>query len=383
VTSGAGPDSLAERLRLLRQSGLSRPLTQREVAAALGRDKPLSLALISSWENGKAVPPDDRLRDLARLYAPGADGDTVRPPGLLDDARLGESGRQARERLERELFLLRERSEPGDAGPGGRPERGTGAAGGMWHFPDGAEICIVASRLPDRVLASVPYAGYRHPNHINMLHFADADALVEVFGHLRAANPRSKVTFKTWEDMVTDDWSKHVVVLGGDWNEAAQWYRRRVDLPVQYVDPNPDAEFDGFFRVTVLDPPRDFKPAFTPPPADLPQLEYDVGLFARSPNPANPSTTLTLCQGIFSRGTFGLVRMFTDSAHRDANESELAELDPDFGVNRLEWLLVRVPVALGNTVTPNLNREFLRLAIGDRVTAKLLEGAQEDAVPEI
>lgn len=382
MTSGPGPDSLAERLRLLRQSGLSRPLTQREVAAALGRDKPLSLALISSWETGKAVPPDDRLRDLARLYAPGADGDT-RPPGLMDDARLGDAGRQARERLERELFLLRERAEPLDAGPGGRSERGAGPAGGMWHFPDGAEICIVASRLPDRVLSSVDYADYRHPNHINMLHFADADALVEVFGHLRAANPRSKVTFKTWEDMVPDDWSKHVVVLGGDWNEAAQWYRRRVDLPVEYVDPNAEAEFDGFFRITVLDPPRDFKPAFTPTPADLPQLEYDIGLFARSPNPANPSTTLTLCQGIFSRGTFGLVRMFTDTAHRDANESELAELDPDFGSQRLEWLLVRVPVALGNTVTPNLSRPFLRLAIGDRDDAKLLEGAQEDAVPEI
>jgi transcriptional regulator with XRE-family HTH domain len=382
MNSGVGPDSLAERLRRLRQSGLSRPLTQREVAAALGREKPLSLALISSWENGKAVPPDDRLRDLARLYAPGADGDAAHL-GLLDDARLGDGGRQARERLERELFLLRQHAEPADTGPGGRSERGTGPANGMWHFPDSVEICIVASRLPDRVLANVDYADYRHPNHINLLHYADADALVEVFGHVRAANPRSKVTFKTWQEMVPDDWSKHVVVLGGDWNEATKWYRRRVELPVEFVDPNAEAEFDGFFRVTVLDPPRDFKPTFTPPPADLPQLEYDVGLFARSPNPANPSTTLTLCQGIFSRGTFGLVRMFTDAAHRDANEAELAELDPDFGAERLEWLLVRVPVALGNTVTPNLNRRFLRLAIGDRFHAKLLEGAQEDALPEI
>ena len=382
MAPGPGPESLAERLRLLRQSGLSRPLTQREVAVALGRDKPLSLALISSWENGKAVPPDDRLRDLARLYAPGPDGGTDHPPALPDDARLGEAGRQARERLERELFQLRERAEPADAGFGGRLERG-GPAGGMWHFPDGIEICIVASRLPDRVLAGVEYADYRHPNHINLLHYADSDALVEVFGHVRAANPRSKVTFKTWDTMVEDDWSKHVVVLGGDWNQATQWYRRRVELPVEYVDPSPEAEFDGFFRVTVLDPHRDFAPTFTPSPADLPQLEYDIGLFARSPNPANPSTTLTLCQGIFSRGTFGLVRMFTDAAHRDANEAQLAALDPDFGTNRLEWLLVRVPVALGNTVTPNLSRPYIRLAIGDRFTAKLLEGAQEDAVPEI
>jgi transcriptional regulator with XRE-family HTH domain len=382
MASGPGPDqSLAERLRLLRQTGLSRLLTQREVAVALGRDKPLSLALISSWETGKALPPDERLRDLARLYAPGSARDA---PALLDDGRLGTAGREARERLERELFELRDQAEAApEHRAGARSQPAAGPADGIWHFPDGNEVCIIASQLPDYVLTSVEYADYRHPNHINMLHFADADALVEVFGHLRASNPASKVTFKTWEDMVPDDWSKHVVVLGGDWNMAAQWYRRRVDLPVEFVDPSTESDFDGFFRITVLDPPRDFAPLFTPSPADLPQLEYDVGLFARSPNPANPDTTLTLCQGLFSRGTFGLVRMFTDAQHREANEAMLEELDPDFGTDRLEWLLVRVPVALGSTVTPNLSRPYLRLAIGSRSEATLLEGALEGAVPEI
>ena len=65
MTSGHGPEvSLAERLKALRHSGLSRALTQREVAAALGGDKPLSLALISSWETGKALPTEERLREL-------------------------------------------------------------------------------------------------------------------------------------------------------------------------------------------------------------------------------------------------------------------------------------------------------------------------------
>jgi transcriptional regulator with XRE-family HTH domain len=256
MVSGPVQDSLAERLKLLRQSGLSRALTQREVAAALGRDKPLSLALISSWETGKALPPDERLRDLARLYAPGAAGDG---PALLDDARLGPAGRETRERLERELFALRDQAETSTwHRPGARPEQAAGPDGGMWHFPDGNEVCIIGSRLPDYVLSGVEYADYRHPNHIKMLHYADADALVEVFGHVRASNPGSKVTFKTWEEMVPDDWSKHVVVLGGDWNMAAQWYRRRVDLPVEFVDPSTESDFDGFFRITVLDPPRDF-----------------------------------------------------------------------------------------------------------------------------
>jgi hypothetical protein len=92
---------------------------------------------------------------------------------------------------------------------------------------------------------------------------------------------------------------------------------------------------------------------------------------------------MTLCQGLYSRGTFGLVRMFTDVQHREANEATLEQLDPDFGAGKLEWLLVRVPVALGNTVTPNLSRPFLRLAIGTRASATLLDGALETAVPEI
>jgi transcriptional regulator with XRE-family HTH domain len=369
MTSAPGAEgSLAERLRMLRQSGLSRALTQKEMAAALGG---LSLALIS-WENGKALPTPDRLKDYAAVFgAGGGRGDALPMP----DAR-------APHQLEQELLGLRDRAEAASGnGPLGQAQR---PSGGIWHFPDGREICVIASRLPERVISQIDYANFRHPNYIGLLHYADADALIEVFGHLRAVNPGSKVTFKTWDDMVDDDWSKHVVVLGGDWNEAAQWYIRRVDLPVVSLDEGDDeSEVDGFFRVTVLDPPRDFRPEFTPSPPETRQLEYDVGLFARSPNPANPDTTLTLCQGIFSRGTFGLVRMFSDVLHRDANEAALAELDSDFGTDRLEWLLVRIPVALGNTVTPNLTRPYLRLAFGTRFDATLLDGAREGARPEV
>jgi hypothetical protein len=49
----------------------------------------------------------------------------------------------------------------------------------------------------------------------------------------------------------------------------------------------------------------------------------------------------------------------------------------------LQWLLIRVPVALGNTVTPNLTRPYLRLATGTRNDAELLEGAREGLRPEI
>jgi transcriptional regulator with XRE-family HTH domain len=361
---GQGSDNqLAERLKELRRTGLERKLTQQEVAAALGGSRPLSTALISSWENGKAVPTEERIHDYVRVF--------------------GEADPQGRRQLEQELLELRRRADAASGDGSARGSAGPATAGGMWHFPDGEEVCVIGSRLPDEVISTVPYADFRHPNHIALLHFADADAVVEIFGHIRAVNPNSRVTFKTVPDLVDDDWSKHVVLLGGDWNDAAQWYRRRVDLPVEFVDPSDESDFDGFFQVTVLDPPHDFKPTFVKSPADVKQLEYDVGLFARSPNPANPDATLTLCQGIFSRGTYGLVRMFTDVLHRHANEAALAEIHSGFGEQRLEWLLVRVPVALGNTVTPNLSRPYLQLAVGSRDEARLLEGAREGARPEI
>jgi hypothetical protein len=40
-------------------------------------------------------------------------------------------------------------------------------------------------------------------------------------------------------------------------------------------------------------------------------------------------------------------------------------------------------VALGNTVTPNLTRPYLRLAFGTRFDATLLDGAREGARPEV
>jgi hypothetical protein len=61
--------------------------------------------------------------------------------------------------------------------------------------------------------------------------------------------------------------------------------------------------------------------------------------------------------GIFSRGTYGAVRAFTDATFRARNEQWLArELDPeDF------WILFRVAVVADNTITPDLSRPANRL----------------------
>jgi hypothetical protein len=92
-----------------------------------------------------------------------------------------------------------------------------------------------------------------------------------------------------------------------------------------------------------------------------PRLEYDVALLGRFPNPLNLSATVTICSGIFSRGTYGAVRALTDATLRARNERYLTgHLD----VQNF-WLLLHVPVFPGPagalTLTPDLTRPFHRL----------------------
>src|SRR6185312_3803586 len=90
---------LATRLRELRSGGFGIPLTQPQVAAALG----VSVPLISSWEkrHGATVPPAERLTAYARFYATPRSVDGERPR-LIDDLTADEERRRLD--LEAELF---------------------------------------------------------------------------------------------------------------------------------------------------------------------------------------------------------------------------------------------------------------------------------------
>jgi hypothetical protein len=86
-----------------------------------------------------------------------------------------------------------------------------------------------------------------------------------------------------------------------------------------------------------------------------------VALLGRFPNPLNLSATVTICSGIFSRGTYGAVRALTDATLRARNERYLAG---HFDLQNF-WLLLHVPVFPGPTgaltLTPDLTRPFHRL----------------------
>jgi transcriptional regulator with XRE-family HTH domain len=231
----------------------------------------------------------------------------------------------------------------------------------------------------------VQYANPWHPNAIQALHNGDADAVLELVGHVRAENPGVDVRWLPDDDLTPDDLVGHVVVLGGA-DRAFGTHRdgslgyllQRLELPVSSrLPPGGDPEYDAEFVVGV-DPEgrsdrdggteerylprfvfhREGNRAFD---NGQPRLEYDVALLGRFPNPLNLSATLTVCSGIFSRGTYGAVRALTDPNLRARNEVYLSS---HFDLQNF-WLLLHVPVFPGPsgalTLTPDLTRPFHRL----------------------
>jgi transcriptional regulator with XRE-family HTH domain len=358
--------SLGRRLKELREQA---GLTQREVGERLRPERPLSPAQVSAWEAGKSLP----VLHWALAYA------EVLPP------LLGSTAEESVGRLKAELTELREaelaaQSEASDR-PGARPSEPSNGLGTFWRFPDSLPIRIIGTAMSDPVLAGHDYASRWHPNYIESLRNADMDATIELFGHLRAANPASDVRFLTTETIQRDDLTGHVILLGGAdalgaTPSALLWYLRRLKLPVrtQLLEEG-DEEYDFEFVVRVDEhgvpdsqgsPGETYRPTFVPDRSTsdearlvvggYPQLEYDLGLLARQPNPMNLAATVTLCAGLFSRGTYGVVRALTDAKLREANERYLQEA---FHGGQF-WMLVRVPVFQGprgsETVAPDFTR---------------------------
>jgi hypothetical protein len=242
--------------------------------------------------------------------------------------------------------------ESGPSGPMG---------GRLLHFPDGRDVCVVASTLPADRLDGVAQADPQHPNHVGLLRYADGDALIEMYGHLRAENPSSKVTFTNDSSLTERHLSQHVVILGGDFNRAAHWLSQRVQVPWEVREPDGD-DLGLRLMVGAGEDRRIVQPTFL---NGTGQLQYDIGCFVRGPNPANLQATVTWCFGVFSRGTFGAVRLLTDAQLRVYNEQEIEDFAPGtFGHEGLEWLMFRVPVVVDFTQTPDLSHRWLRIAHG-------------------
>jgi hypothetical protein len=359
LVNEASPDRrLARRLRELRERHWpDRLLSQSELALAFSRDgKKLGKSQISGWESpkGPAVPSESRLRDYATFFATHRSVEGA-APRLFGEADLTDDERAARDALFDELKALRSGSRAAATGRPGR-QRLAGPndeiGGGRWHFPDERSVTIVVAELPETMRNK--YANPDLPDYVHAYEYADLDALIELYGHVRAVNPTIQVHIRTGATLRPDDYTTHLVVLGGvDWNPAFRELAGRLQLPVRQLrrdtdNDNGGFEVDGERFLPVVD--RESDPA---------TLTEDVALFFRGLNPFNDLRTVTVCSGNFGRGTYGAVRALTDARFRDRNERLL---DERFGDCPSYGLLFPVSIPLrGEGITPDWSKSSNRL----------------------
>ncbi|MEV4223140.1 helix-turn-helix transcriptional regulator [Nonomuraea sp. NPDC049725] len=336
----SGP-ALARRLRSLRtRQWPGTRVTQPQLARALD----VSVPLISSWESSTApkVPPAGRLEVYAALFC------TPRSLRGDDLVRLGEDELTAeeqrlREKLLHELLTLRAAAlgEPGHTV--------FHATRNPWQFDDGQQITLVCGRLPPELLTRMPYVVPEDPDYIELYTYADLDALFELHGHIRACNPGSEVRRRTPRELEPDDLTAHLVLLGGvDWNDITTGVVHQLSLPVEQVN-DWKGENGPYFDSG--------SERFHPRLSDG-RLEEDVALFYRGPSPLNKERTLTICNGMYGRGTLGAVRALTDSVFRDRNTEFLRER---FGDSPSFAILSRVVILNNLVITPDWTSPASRL----------------------
>lgn len=350
---------LARRLRALRADrSPGRKITQPELAQALGG---VSVPLISSWESptNPRIPPLSRLDAYASLFATARsfDGDTAR---LISSQDLTDEERQAMSELKRELTQLRNaamRAGAFPAEPGRMSEIEESLNAGPWRFRDGNTITIVCAQLPQHMLDKIPYTHINEPDYIELLTYSELDSLFELHGHLRAANPANQVNLRIADKLAADDYTSHLALLGGvDWNTTTSSALERLRLPIRQVA-DWDTEGGQYFEVKEDGATTQHRPVLDRS-GDRMILREDVALFARAVSPFNRKRTVTICNGMYGRGTYGAVRALTDARFRDRNSEYLRSRFSDCDSY---CILTRVPIVSGATLTPDWTTDDYKL----------------------
>jgi hypothetical protein len=332
---------LAVRLRQLRiEEWPDTRLTQGALAKAIGGEDSLSPATVASWENRSApkLPPRDRVVAYAQFFATRR---SLEPePHLVRVDGFTEEEAATYEDLREELLELH-------AAARGMPEAQP-VAKRSWLFTDAGPLTLVCAQLPETEKGRL--ANPDDLNYTELLSYADITSMVELHGHIRAENPEMDVFYKSSPEVKADDLSGHVVIIGGiGWNEVTRRILELTRLPVtQEEDPTiPSGEvfvanIEGKIH-RYLPRLSDGKPV---------KLLEDVGLLVRMPNPLNSNRTLTMCNGIHSRGVYGAVRSLTDARLRESNEGYIAD---HFRGHQEFGILMRVQVIEGRAMTPDFS----------------------------
>lgn len=333
---------LAQRLRQLRQQRWPEArLTQDKLAKAFSAEEKLAAATVSSWEShlSPKLPPRHRLLSYARFFATHRSVEAA--PRLLPFGELTEDEKAAYEELEAELLRLRSAAS-------GESLDEDMAFSRSWHFPDTGPVTFICAQLPLDQIG--PLGDTKSPNYTELQTYADLDALMELHGHIRAENPTMDVYFKPAPSVEPDDLSGHVVVMGGiAWNDITGRLTELARLPIRQMT-DPELLTGEIFLTEIDGKEHKFWPKWLD--GDKHILAEDVGLLARVPNPLNTSRTLSICNGIHSRGVYGAVRSLTDARLRESNERYISD---NFGSSGSFAILMSVKVIERRAVTPDFN----------------------------
>ncbi|MFI6096361.1 helix-turn-helix domain-containing protein [Lentzea sp. NPDC051213] len=340
---------LARRLRSMRKQGWpGKRITQEQLAEAFD----VSVPLISSWERSRepVLPPQHRLDAYATFFATVRSVER-RPFRLL--AHLTDEEQAARDSLVTELTELRSMALEGMPAEAAPP-----FADDLWRFPPNEDITIVCSELPRRLLEPLPFTDPEDPDFVELYRLSDLDSLLELHGHIRAANPGSNVHVRAGSSCLASDvYTSHLVLLGGvDWNHVTAEVMHRIDLPIRQQS-RAEESHTGAFEVVVDENRTTFRPILRDS-GNRQVLEEDIAHFYRSHNPFNRKRTVTICNGVYPRGTLGAVRALTDARFRDRNN---AYLRSRFAGYHTFSLISRVHVLLGSVVTPDWTTPEFRL----------------------
>ena len=245
--SGSAAIHLAQRLRELREHEWD-DLTVRQAHLATALDA--SPATVSSYESLSApkTPTTARLTAYAQFFATrrSMNGEG---PTLYDPISFTPDERERFEQLKAELLDLH--AAIGRDPVGDEPQRRQ-----LLQFPGADRVVVVCPEAPLDSLG--PLADEKSLNHTRLHRFADADALLEVFGHIRALNPDLKVFHRLPSEIQQSDLQSHIVLLGGiGWNPTTRRIlsHLKAELPIEQIDDGTVPEGD-VFRVTEGRRPR-------------------------------------------------------------------------------------------------------------------------------
>lgn len=332
---------LASRLRELRETALGDRITQDQLGAALGKDKPLSGAIVSTWENGELDkwPTEARITQYALIFS--TPRSLTPSPHTPTESKLDKAERDRFRQLRDELLGLRDEAE--QESRRARTEPASLDANEIWHHDRTERVYVVAPELPSEERAW--FAQRDSPNYVRLARYGDLDAFFEIFVALTRMGYHNLSHRSANEGGIGS--SQNLVLIGGPvWNPITRTFLHLLPLPIlQTMQPpgKPDVftKSDGTqVKPTVLELGDGHE-----------QVIEDIGFFVRATNPNNPHTDVTICSGVYTHGVLGAVRAFINPEVAGEN---IAVIRDQLGQTNSFAVLFNVNVIGGRVVTPRL-----------------------------